>query len=179
MDSLYNRYAIALFDLSLEKDKINECQEESRILYNALFENEEIIHILSSCFLSKSEKIKIANVILVDFKQEDFINFVRVIIDNGREKHILRILKEFDNICNEHLGVKTGDVFSPYKITEEQINEIEKVVGKKIGFKVKLKNKTDESLIGGVKVVVGDYVFDNSIKNKLLQMRSTLLKGGN
>ncbi len=179
MDSLYNRYAVALFDLSLEKDKVKECQEEVKILYKALSENEEIIHILSSCFLSRADKIRITDIILVDFKQEDVINFVKVIINNGRESRILKILKEFDNICNDNLGIKMGDVFSPYKITQEQIKEIEEVVSKKIGFKVKLKNKMDESLIGGVKVVIGDSVFDNSIKNKLRQMRSTLLKGGN
>lgn len=179
MDSLYNRYALALFDLSLEKNKIKECQDEVKTLYDLFSQNEEIIHILSSCFISKSEKRKIVDKILAECTQEDVVNFVKVIISNGRERYTLKIFKEFDNICNEYLGIKTGEVYSPYKITQEEIAKIEKVVSGKIGFKVKLVNEIDESLIGGVKVVVGDYVFDNSIKNKLSKMRSTLLKGGN
>jgi len=179
MDSLYNRYALALFDLSLEKNKVKEYQDEVKKLHDSFFDNKGIVRIISSCFLSKSEKTKIVDTILADFTQKDVVYFVKVIINNGRERYILKILKEFDNICNEYLGIKTGDVYSPYKITQEQMREIEKVISDRIGYKVKLENKKDESLIGGVKVVVGDYVFDNSIKNKLQKMRSTLLKGGN
>jgi len=168
-----------LFDLCQEKKTIKECQMEVKDLYDAFSNNDEIIRVLSSCFLAKSEKAKIVDTILVNCEQKDVINFVKVIIDNGRERHILKIFREFDTICNDYLGIKTGTIYSPYKISQDQIKEIEKVVSKRIGFKVKLKNEKDASLIGGVKVVVGDYVFDNSLRNKLDKMHSTLLKGGN
>jgi len=179
MDSLYNRYALALFDLALEKKRVKEYQDEVRVVYNSFKKNEEVVHILSSCFLSKEEKMKIIDKILVDCKEKDVEYFVKVLINNGRQMHILRIFEEFDKICNEHAGIKLGIVYSPYKIDETQIIEIEKVISKKIGFSVKLNNEIDAKLIGGVKVVVGEHVFDNSIKNKLRKMRTTLIKGGN
>ena len=44
----------------------------------------------------------------------------------------------------------------------------------KIGKKVELKNKLDERLIGGVKVVVHDHVFDGSVKYKLETLKEQL-----
>jgi len=179
MDSLYNRYALALFYLAFEKKRVKEYQNEVRVVYESFKKNEEVVHTLSSCFLSKEEKMKIVDNILVDCEEKDVEYFVKVLINNGRQIHILKIFEEFDKICDEHSGVKTGIVYSPFKIDETQIIEIEKVIGTKIGFTVKLTNEIDAKLIGGVKVVIGDHVFDNSIQNKLQKMRTTLIKGGN
>ena len=44
--------------------------------------------------------------------------------------------------------------------------------------KVELKNQIDESLIGGVKIVIKDRVYDSSIKYKLEQLKSSLIKKG-
>ena len=48
----------------------------------------------------------------------------------------------------------------------------------KINKKVVLKNRIDNTLIGGIKVVVDDYNFDGSIKNKLSKLNQ-YLKGDN
>ena len=67
-----------------------------------------------------------------------------------------------------------GFVYSTEPLEKDKILEISKVISQKIHKKVELKNKIDERLIGGVKVVVHDHVFDGSIKYKLETMKEQL-----
>ena len=52
------------------------------------------------------------------------------------------------------------------------------LIAKKLNKEVFLYQKIDESLIGGIKVVISDYVFDASIKHKLDSLKNTLQERG-
>ena len=47
---------------------------------------------------------------------------------------------------------------------------------KKLNLKILLKNEIDESLLGGVKVVVENHVMDGSIKNRMDLLKQELLR---
>ena len=53
---------------------------------------------------------------------------------------------------------------------------IEKAVGSKMGRTVELQQKLDEDLILGIKVVIDGKVFDGSMKNRVENLRTSLLK---
>ena len=66
--------------------------------------------------------------------------------------------------------------FDESKLTPAQRKalEIAKVQGAKFGRKLNPTVSVDQSLIGGVKVVVGDEVLDSSVRAKLQQMQIAL-----
>ena len=84
------------------------------------------------------------------------------------------IVKEITKLLNEELDIDEGFVYSTAELSKEQISKIEKAVGKKLGHEVELKNLVDERLIGGVRVVIHDHVFDGSIKYKLETLKENL-----
>ena len=47
----------------------------------------------------------------------------------------------------------------------------------KLNNKVELSNSIDPSLIGGIKIVVNDTVFDNSVSNRLRALKQELING--
>ena len=49
---------------------------------------------------------------------------------------------------------------------------------RKTNKKVVLKNKIDPSVIGGIKVTIGNNVTDATMATKIERLRNTLLKGG-
>ena len=49
-------------------------------------------------------------------------------------------------------------------------------MSEKLNVKVKLTCKVDESLIGGLKVVVGNHIEDGSIKNRMNLLKQELLR---
>lgn len=56
MDSLYARYAGAMFALAEEEKKIEDYRLEFKKLKTVFLENEELIRLLSSYFLESEEK---------------------------------------------------------------------------------------------------------------------------
>ena len=86
---------------------------------------------------------------------------------------------EFIKNCNESLNVKDGIVYSVNPLDQNQMLKIENAISVKLNCKVELVNVIDEKLIGGVKVQVEDKIFDGSIKNRLENLKNTLISGGN
>ena len=62
-------------------------------------------------------------------------------------------------------------------LTEEQIQKIEEKVSSKLNKKVELTNSINPSIIGGVKIVVNDTVFDNSVESRINALKQELING--
>ena len=59
----------------------------------------------------------------------------------------------------------------------DDIEKVQNSISESIGVKVELHNKVDPSLIGGIKVIIKDHVYDGSLKNKLSKLKNELLGG--
>ena len=60
-------------------------------------------------------------------------------------------------------------------LSKEQIEKIEKTLSLKEGKTVILKNKINPSLIGGAKIIINDRVYDNSVVNRIENIKKNLL----
>lgn len=178
MDSLLNRYALALFSIALDENKVEEYQKEAKAVYKSVVENNGLVHLLSSYFLTQEEKGQIIDEIYQGLELGELKNFLKVIVKNGRGDILEKILKEFNKICNEYRGIASGIVYTADELSETQIEAIEKSLSEKEGIDVELQSEIDKSLLGGVKVVIGDRIFDSSLKSGLESMKSSLLQGG-
>lgn len=176
MDSLYNRYASALFSIAKEKGCIEEYRSEIKLLIDVLKDNVDLEHLFSSWFIELKEKEDIIDKVFNDFK-EDIRNFIKVIVANRRGNELHKILEEYVKISNAELGIEEGIVYSTEKLTKAQIDKIEKKLSEVTKVKVELVNRIDERLIGGIKVVLNDSVYDGSLRNKIESLRKALLKG--
>ena len=170
-----SRYGLALYQLAKEKNSINSYQEEVKGLISVLKENADFIVVLSSSFLSKEEREKILE---DSFKgiSEDVISLLKIVIENHRTSMMLDVLESFNSYCNAHNGVIEGYLYSSMRLDESRIKQIEDKISKKENQKVALKNVIDPTLLGGVKVVIHDRVYDGSLKYYLENMKKDLLK---
>ena len=177
MDSLVNRYALGLFSIAIEENKILEYKNSIKMLKEIISNNNELLHLFSSCFILQEEKEDVINKIFVDF-DEYIINFVKIIVLNKRTNQMIEIFNEFNKMCNARLNIKEGIIYSTEKLTNQDIKKVEKKFTSLLSCEVELENLIDEKLIGGYKVVIEDKVYDGSIKNKLEFMKLSLKQGG-
>lgn len=176
MDSLYTRYANALLSIAIDEDKVDYYRFEIKNIRTAFLSDNGIINLLSSAFIDFNDKEEIINNI---YKGNDnVLNFMKIIVRNRRANVMIKIFNEFIKKCNETLNIKDGYVYSVRKLTEEEIEKIEDGISEKLASRVELENIIDEKLIGGVKVLVEDKIFDGSIKTKIEKLKESLIKGG-
>lgn len=101
-------------------------------------------------------------------------NFLHVVIDNGRVAALPEIAAQFHVLVNESKGSRDAVVYSAFAINKKSLTELGKVLEKRFGQKLNLSVEIDKSLIGGIRVVVGDEVLDTSVKAQLDQMNIAL-----
>ncbi|RJX33519.1 MAG: F0F1 ATP synthase subunit delta [Oxalobacter sp.] len=102
-------------------------------------------------------------------------NLVEVLVENDRVGLLPEIGVQFQALKNADQGTADAEIFSAFAMSDAQVAELTKVLGKKFGRKLKPTVIVDNSLIGGVRVVVGDEVYDTSIRAKLQQMHAALV----
>ena len=103
-------------------------------------------------------------------------NFLRLLVENHRVDALPEIASQFAALKNKLEGSAEAHIVSAFDMSEAQAAELLASLAKKFGG-VKLKShvSVDASLIGGVRVTVGDEVFDTSIKAQLERMRVSLM----
>ena len=101
-------------------------------------------------------------------------NFVKMLAENGRLSALPEIAKQFRVLSNAKNGVSVGVVYSAFELDAAALADLSSVLEKRFGKRLTLTQAVDESLIGGVRVVVGDEVLDTSIKARLEQMQVAL-----
>ena len=175
MKEITSRYAEALFSLKRDSNSLESTQKEIKELKKIFNENPDFIVILSSSYKSIEEKEQIIDKSLVGVDDE-IKSLLKVVCQNHRAKYIIEIFDEFNSLVNEYRGVKEGLVYSAQKLNEAQLNKLNKKISDVEHMPTELKNIVDPSLIGGVKVVINDHIYDGSIKHHLEDMRISLLK---
>lgn len=101
-------------------------------------------------------------------------NFLRTVIDNGRVDVLPEIANQFRALVNRTNGSSDALVYSAFALDAAALAELGKTLEKRFNRKLNLSVELDESLIGGVRVVVGDEVLDTSVKVRLEQMKAVL-----
>ena len=101
-------------------------------------------------------------------------NLLSTVIDNGRLSVLPEIASQFRTLVNDRGGVADAQVVSAFPLDAGQQASLAKVLEKRFGRQLKVTVTVDPSLIGGVRVTVGDEVLDTSVVARLEQMRAAL-----
>lgn len=178
MDSKLNNYAVAFFNLAEENKKLDSYFSDALDIQNIFNENSDLLDILTSYLLDEKERISIIDNVFSFLRENESRDFLKVIMANHKLKYINQIIDLFHELYNNKMKIAKGIIYSAKELTVKQIKEIENAFLVKKNQKVLLSNRIDESLIGGLKIIINDHIYDNSIKNRLDLLKTTLKKEG-
>ena len=101
-------------------------------------------------------------------------NFVRVLAENGRLDVLPEIRAQYEALKNEREGVVEAEVHTAFELDPAQVADLVSRLENKTGRKVRARVSVDKSLIGGIKVVIGDKVIDGSARAQLSALENAL-----
>jgi len=101
-------------------------------------------------------------------------NFLREVIANGKLAALPAMVGQFHALANAAEGVADAQIFSAYPIDAAQLADVMASLEKRFGRKLEAHVSLEPSLIGGIRVVVGDEVLDTSVKARLERMKVAL-----
>ena len=101
-------------------------------------------------------------------------NFLRAVIENGRLAALPEAAAQFRAMKNAQGGASDAVVYSAFPIPADQLGDVAQTLERRFGRRLNVTVQEDPSLIGGIRVVVGDEVLDTSVKARLEQMKVAL-----
>jgi F-type H+-transporting ATPase subunit delta len=101
-------------------------------------------------------------------------NLLRTVVDNGRVPALPEIAAQFNALVKARSGTSDAVIESAFPIEGAPLGELVATLEKRFGRKLVARVVVEPSLIGGVRVVVGDEVLDTSVKARLEKMKLAL-----
>lgn len=175
MKEITSRYAEALYSLKKDENSLESSQKEIKELIKVLKENPDFLVVLNSSYKEFEEKEQIIDKVFIGV-DEEIKTLIKIIVKNHRGQYLTEIFENYNSLVNEYRGVIEGLVYSTEPLSESQLVKLNSAIGKIETRPVELKNIIDPTLIGGVKVVINDHIYDGSIKRHINDMKIALLK---
>lgn len=86
------------------------------------------------------------------------------------------MIEEFIRFANDTQGVADAIVYTTQPLTEDETQRISTAFARKVGKNtLNITNEIDPSLIGGVRLQIGNQIFDSSISHKLAGLKRALI----
>ena len=175
MKEITSRYAEALFSLKKESHSLESAQLEAKELIKVFKQNPDFIVLLGSSYKEFEEKEAIIDQVFKGV-DEEIKTLIKIVVKNHRSHYLADIFMEFNSLVNEYRGVYEGLVYSTEPLSESQLAKLNSAISDIETRPVELKNIIDPTLIGGVKVVINDHIYDGSIKHHIEDMKLSLMK---
>lgn len=169
------RYALALFQIVKEQGLLEKVEEELRVVKEVFYVNEDLKVVLQSPKLSKEKKKEILTKSFVSLNKY-VLNTLMLLVDRHRAAEIVAVADEFANLANQAKGIEAADVYTIRPITDEEREALSVSFAEKVGKKsLQIENIVDSDLLGGVRIRIGNRIFDGSLRGKLDRLERKLL----
>ena len=171
------RYSRALFEVSKESselDKVEDNIKNFQILFNSSL---EIKNFLKNPTQSINKQKEVINLLSEKLEfSKNLKNFFLLLIEKRRIFFVQKISESFLKLCSKKRGEIKASLISSKELSKSELDEISKDLSASIGSTLKFDYKVDKELIGGLKLQLGSFMIDTSIKSKLKKYEQAMLE---
>ncbi|MBU5670911.1 F0F1 ATP synthase subunit delta [Paenibacillus brevis] len=167
------RYAKALYEIADQDQRTLEMEQELQALVHILHEDLEIEQFILSPKISSKVKWDVIRSGLEGRLSQTVISLAKLLIDRGRIEILPELLFSYTKIAGEKLGQVNALVTSVYPLSEQEQATVASEFGQLVNKKVRIQNIVDKSLLGGIKVRIGDTLYDGSLSGKLERLEKS------
>ncbi|WOV88003.1 F0F1 ATP synthase subunit delta [Sporosarcina oncorhynchi] len=169
------RYATAVFELAQQHGQTASIQEELNELKQAFRDNKGLNELLTSPKLSAAKKKDVIKTVF-NGVNPIVMNTLFVLVDAKRLDEVQNVFEQFHKLANDAAGIADAKVYSTIPLTEMETNSISSTFAQKIGKQsLRIENIIDPSLIGGIRLQIGNQIYDSSLSAKLSKLKRNLI----
>ena len=171
------RYSRALFEVAKESSELDKVENEVKNLLSLYNSSRDVQNFLKNP--TKSINLQNQALHIISEKlgfSKNLKNFFLLLIKKRRIFFIEKISENFLKICSKHRGEVKAHLISSKELSQSEINEISKELSKSVGLTLKFDYQFNKGLIGGLRLQLGSFMIDTSIKNKLKKFEQAMLE---
>ena len=180
-DALSNVYARSLFELATEaggNDTVLEIATELEQICEIIRQDQSISIFFSSPVIDETSRDKALKSIFTGKVSDLTLRFMLVLNNKARLNHLDMITTAYDQLVQDAFGKVEVDVFTPTPIDAPSIQVIKDKMSQILGKEPVMHPYVEPSMIGGIKLQIGDQLIDGSVATKLRRISDSIQSGG-
>jgi len=175
--SVARRYAKGLFSVGEKDGKYGEYLRQLRNVLSVFEAGPRLARALTLPLLEvEKRKELLSDVVKAVGASPVPSAFLGLLLEKNRMNYLPLICEALEEMVDEKAGVVKGIGYTPYPMSGDVRAKIEEALARRLDRKVELDMRQDTSLIGGIKVVVGGFRIDGSVKRQLELLNESMLK---
>lgn len=96
---------------------------------------------------------------------------------SGGEGEVKAVLYAFLDLARERMNLLPVEVISAVPLTPEQLAALDEKLIRMFRKQLEITTTVDPSLLGGLRVIAGNTVLDDTIKRKMMDMKNSVYEG--
>ena len=171
------RYSRALFEVSKEANELDKVENDIKNFQLVFNLSTDIKNFIKNPTQSISQQNNFINLISDKLGfSKNLKNFFLLLIEKRRIFFVKKISESFLRLCSKRRGEIKATLISSKELSELEIDKIGKDLSETMGSVLKFEFKIDKELIGGLKLQLGSFMIDTSIKNKLKKYEQAMIE---
>jgi len=170
--TLARPYATALFNLS--KAKSIDFSGSLEIL-SVITSDPQFIEYSTNPLIDKITVAKFLSKFSEFDHQTQVESLILTLSDNSRLPLVSEINEQYKIMMNSEKGISKILIFSAFDLKQSELQKLIEKLEKKYNAKFESELIVDPTLLGGLRIEIGDKVLDGSVRAKLDRLKSNLI----
>ncbi len=178
IDAVSMLYARSLMELAQEGGVVDEVAEELPQLVQLLAGQPDLAELFKSRAINTAARARSIEAIFKGRVSDLTYRFLQVLNDKGRLAIVPTIAAGYAKLLKDARGEVDVEVITARALSDAQLRAVGAKVGASVGGKALLSQRVDESILGGLKLRIGDKLIDGSVATQLQQIKRDMVARG-
>ena len=171
------RYSRALFEVSKDSGELEKNEADVKMFQSLHDSSLELKNFIKNPTNTIETQNNVLNLLSEELGfSKNLKNFFLLLIEKRRVFFVKKIVDNFLRLCLKKRGEIKASLISSKELTPVELESISKELSLSMGSTIKFDYKVDQDLIGGLKLQLGSFMIDTSIKNKLKKYEQRMLE---
>lgn len=170
------KYAEALLTVSKELDCIPRTGKSLRIIDQLVKQEKVFRAFFYTRRIYPVEKVNILKSVLGDLINPIVYEFFGLLAERNEYQMFISVVTVYAKLEKASLNTIDVTAYSIEGIDKDIVSTIVQGIEKSTGKKVELSTQADKELLGGLKLRIGNTIFDGTIANQMAKMKKVLLQ---
>jgi F-type H+-transporting ATPase subunit delta len=167
-------YAASLFELASMTDTVSAADQQLGDVVKTIRGHVDLRDALSGAAVPAEKKRDVLREIFGASITPAVLSIVQLVVENGHVDELGEVAAVYAALVEDKLGIVPAEVVTAVPLTDALRASISEKLSSSLGKRVELRERVDDSILGGIVINVAGRVLDGSLRKQLLDVRSAL-----
>ena len=170
-----NSFAQALLELADARNNTQQVADDVRGIAEVVQNDPAFAQFLADPTVAHAHSSAVLERVFSGQASEVVVAFLKLLSAKNRLGDFAAIAREFARLLDERAGNVDVEVTVAHALGHDDMENVRQQISHKLGKNAHIKQKVDESIIGGLILRVGDSLLDGSVRSQLETIKRRLV----